>query len=79
MTRSLADDLRVTPRNLVACLFSGKRRAEMVAWRQLLQAARGREDVATGLVDYELNRSPWLLRREAIEEALRRLVSDRSR
>jgi len=77
--RTTADQLRVTPLNLLRCVFSRTRRAEMIAWRKLLLAARGAEDVVTGLLDYELQRSPWLTRLEAIEEAWRRLVSDRSR
>jgi hypothetical protein len=79
MTRPTAADLKVTPLNLLRCLFSRTRRAEMVAWRKLLLAARGAEDVAMGLLDYELDRIPWLTRREAIEAACRRLEADRSR
>ncbi len=79
MSRSLADELRTTPANLLRAVFSRGKRDEMVAWRQLLLAARGAEDVATGLVTYELERSPWLNRREAIEAASRRLEADRTR
>jgi hypothetical protein len=79
MTRPTAADLKVTPLNLLRCLFSRTRRAEMVAWRKLLLAARGAEDVAAGLIAFELERSPWLTRLEAIESAWRRLVADRSR
>jgi hypothetical protein len=79
MSRPIADELRTTPWNLVQCLFRAGKRREMVAWRQLLLAARGAEDVAGNLVTYELERSPWLTRREAIEAASRRLEADRSR
>lgn len=79
MTRPIAADLKATPLNLLRCLFSRTRRAEMIAWRKLLLAARGAEDVAAGLIVFELERSPWLTRLEAIESAWRRLVADRSR
>lgn len=79
MPRRLADELRITPLNLIRCVFSRGKRREMVAWRQLLVAARGAEDVAENLVDYELGRSPWLTRTEAIEAASQRLATDRSR
>ncbi|MBD3222645.1 hypothetical protein GF314_15530 [bacterium] len=79
MPRAMADDLRVTPWNLLRSVFSGRRRREMVGWRRLLLAARGAEDTATDLVAFEQERSPWLTREEAIEAARRRLETDRSR
>jgi hypothetical protein len=79
MPPTLADDLRVTPWNLLRSVVSRRRRREMIAWRQLLLAARGSEDTATDLVAFEHDRSPWLTREEAIEAAWRRLEADRSR
>ena len=79
MLRSLADELRTSPGNLLQAVFSRVKRAEMVAWRRLLLAARGAEDVATGLVEFERQRSPWLTREEAIDAAWRRLEADRTR
>jgi hypothetical protein len=79
MTRPIADDLRVNARNLVRCAFDRRLRQEMVAWKQLVLAARGAEDTATELVRFELDRSPWLTRAEAIAAAARRLEADRSR
>lgn len=79
MTSRLAAELRTTPWNLIQCLFRPGKRREMVAWRQLLLASRGAEDVAENLVTYELDRSPWLTRLEAMKAAARRLEADRSR
>ena len=79
MPRRMADELRVTPRNLVACLFAPGKRREMVAWRRLVLAARGAEDVAESLTSHELQRSPWLTRQEAIEAAFHKLEADRGR
>ncbi len=79
MPPTLADELRITPWNLLRSVVSRRRRREMIAWRQLLLAARGSEDTAADLVAFEHDRSPWLTREEAIEAARRRLEADRSR
>jgi hypothetical protein len=77
MPGDIAARLRVNPWNLLRCLFSSRLRREMVAWRQLVLAARGDETAAERLVGYELERQPWLFLAEAIDEARERLVRDR--